>query len=63
MAAVAADREAWQLAVDELREKILWDIKELVWKLGYTQGYEYGAHDGHDSELIAQIAEKKNEYE
>jgi len=54
---------AWQVAIDELRARILWDIKELVWKLGYTQGYEYGAHDGHDAELLAQITALKEEYE
>lgn len=34
-----------------------------MWRLGYTQGYHYGAHDGHDEDLLAQIAAKKDEYE
>lgn len=63
IAGVETDRLAWQTAVDELREKLLWDIKEIVWRLGYTQGYHYGAHDGHDEDLLAQIAAKKDEYE
>jgi hypothetical protein len=53
----------WEQAIDDLRAKLLWDIKELVWKLGYTQGYVYGAHDGHDQELLAEITAKKDEYE
>ena len=60
---VDAQRLLWETAVDELREKLLWDIKEIVWRLGYTQGYHYGAHDGHDEDLLAQIAKKKEQYE
>ena len=60
---VDAQRLLWETAVDELREKLLWDIKEIVWRLGYTQGYHYGAHDGHDEDLLAQIATKKDQYE
>ena len=63
IAGVDTDRQAWEAAVDALREKLLWDIKEIVWRLGYTQGYHYGAHDGHDEDLLAQIAAKKDEYE
>jgi hypothetical protein len=51
MTQVEADRGMYETAIDELREKILWNIKELVWRLGYTQGYHYGAHDGHDHEI------------
>ena len=60
IAGVESTRLGWQTAVDELREKLLWDIKEIVWRLGYTQGYHYGAHDGHDEDLLAQIADKKD---
>jgi hypothetical protein len=60
---VDGQRLLWETAVDELREKLLWDIKEIVWRLGYTQGYHYGAHDGHDEDLLAQIATKKDQYE
>ena len=63
IAGVDAQRLLWETAVDELREKLLWDIKEIVWRLGYTQGYHYGAHDGHDEDLLAQIATKKDQYE
>ena len=63
LAAVDADRLTYQQAVEDLREQLLWDIKEIVWRLGYTQGYAYGAHDGHDYELQAQIAQKKDEFE
>ena len=55
-------REAREKSIDELRRQIQWDIKELVWKLGYSQGYHYGAHDGHDAELMRMITEKKNDY-
>jgi hypothetical protein len=60
---VEADRAVWEQAIDDLRAKLLWDIKEIVWRLGYTQGYVYGAHDGHDQELLADITAKKDEYE
>ena len=63
VAAVDSDRQGWEAGIDAEREKVLWDIKELVWRLGYTQGYHYGAHDGHDAELIAQITGKKEQFE
>ena len=63
LALLDADRLTYQQAVADLREKLLWDIKEIVWRLGYSQGYAYGAHDGHDLELQAQIAQKKDEFE
>jgi len=58
--AVDADRETYTQEVVDLRAQLLWDIKELVWRLGYTQGYKYGAHDGHDHELKSDIAAKKD---
>jgi hypothetical protein len=63
IAAVDADRQIWEGLIDDLRTRILWDIKELVWKLGYAQGYAYGAHDGHDAELLQAITDLKDEYE
>ena len=63
LALLDADRLTYQQAVADLREKLLWDIKEIVWRLGYSQGYAYGAHDGHDLELQAQIAQKKDDFE
>ena len=63
IAGVDAMRILQEASVDELRAKLLWDIKEIVWRLGYTQGYVYGAHDGHDQELLADITAKKDEYE
>ena len=62
MEGVVEWREAREKSIDELRRQIQWDIKELVWKLGYSQGYHYGAHDGHDAELMRMITEKKNDY-
>ena len=56
-------RIAKKEAVEALREQTLWDIKENVWRLGYTQGYAYGAHDGHDREIQVEIARKKDEFE
>ena len=63
MAGVESDRDVWEKEIDALRAALLWDIKEIVWKLGYTQGYVYGAHDGHDKELLADITAKKDQYE
>lgn len=56
-------REGREERIDKLRDELLWDIKELVWKLGYSQGYHYGAHDGHDAELMQMITEKKDSYQ
>jgi len=61
--AVDDTRNGWEADIDALRARILWDIKELVWKLGYAQGYVYGAHDGHDAELLQAITDLKDEYE
>ena len=36
IAAVDVDRQKYEKTVNETREKLLWDIKELVWRLGYT---------------------------
>ena len=49
--AVDAARQDAEQAIDDLRTQLLWDIKELVFRLGYTQGYHYGAHDGLDLEI------------
>jgi hypothetical protein len=62
-AGVDADRLVWQQAILDLMAQLLWDIKELVWRLGYTQGYHYGAHDGHDLEIKQEIENKKDEFE
>ena len=58
-----ADRNMYQVSIDELRETILREIKDLVWRLGYTAGYHYGAHDGHDHEIKEQIAQLKDDFE
>ena len=63
IAGVDDTRQGWEADIDALRARVLWDIKELVWKLGYTQGYVYGAHDGHDAELLQAITDLKDEYE
>jgi len=38
-------------------------MKDLVWKLGYTQGYHYGAHDGRDAEIMHELKLKKQSYQ
>ena len=63
IAKVAITRASWEQEIDDERARILWAIKELVWKLGYSQGYVYGAHDGHDAELLQAITALKEEYE
>jgi len=40
-----------------------WAIKELVFRLGYTQGYHYGGNDGEDHEIMEMIKEKKDEFD
>ena len=62
VAAVEADRLSWEEAVDALRTEVQWQIKELVWQLGYTQGYKFGAHDGKDAEIMALITAEKDRY-
>ena len=62
VAAVAADRATWEQAVDDLRTEVQWAIKELVWQLGYTSGYKFGAHDGKDAEIMALISAEKDRY-
>ena len=62
IASVSDWREGREAYIDNLRMELLWDIKELVWKLGYSQGYHYGAHDGHDAELMSMITAKKDKY-
>ena len=62
IASVSDWREGREAYIDNLRMELLWDIKELVWKLGYSQGYHYGAHDGHDAELMSMITAKKEKY-
>ena len=62
VAAVEADRLTWEEAVDALRTEVQWQIKELVWQLGYTQGYKFGAHDGKDAEIMALITAEKDRY-
>lgn len=34
--AVTEDRIKYENAVDDKREQVLWEVKELVWRLGYT---------------------------
>jgi hypothetical protein len=63
IAGVDADRQVYEKAIDDLRTQLLWDIKELVFRLGYTQGYHFGAHDGHDIEIQQEIAGKKDQFE
>jgi hypothetical protein len=63
LAGVESTRAGWEQEIDDERARILWAIKELVWKLGYAQGYVYGAHDGHDAELLQAITDLKEEYE
>ena len=53
------DKEDYEKTIEEYRVKTLWDIKELVFQLGYTQGYHYGSHDGKDQEIKAEITLKK----
>ena len=62
MAVVDSDVDAWDYAIAELFEALLWDIKENVWRLGYTSGYKYGAHDGEDHEIISAIAQSKDTF-
>ena len=63
MDTVVIEREQQEEYIIELRDNILWTIKELVWKLGYTQGTAYGAHDGHDLVIKEQITEQKNKFD
>jgi hypothetical protein len=63
VAGVGGDREIWEEEIRALREQLLWDIKELVFRLGYTQGYVYGTHDGEDHEILEMIKAKKDEFE
>ena len=60
--ALAADRAADELAIDELREQVLWDVKELIWSLGYASGYHNGAHDGEDLEILEKVKTEKDKY-
>lgn len=62
VASVDADRLALEAEVDAKREEVQWAIKELVWQLGYTQGYKFGGHDGEDANILAQITDLKDEY-
>ena len=63
VAAVDHDRLALEAEVDAFRVEVQWAIKELVWQLGYTQGYKFGGHDGEDSNIMAQITAQKDAYE
>ena len=62
VASVNTDRLALEAEVDAKREEVQWAIKELVWQLGYTQGYKFGGHDGEDANILAQITDLKDEY-
>ena len=62
MEVVDSDRQAWTEAVAELKRQMLWAIKEQVWRLGYTSGYKFGAHDGEDAVILADIAARKEEF-
>ena len=53
VASVNTDRLALEAEVDAKREEVQWAIKELVWQLGYTQGYKFGGHDGEDANILA----------
>jgi hypothetical protein len=44
-------------------EKVLWDIKEMVFNLGYTGEYLTGAHDGKDHEILEAISARKAQFE
>ena len=61
--AVDETRLGLEAEIDALREEIQWIIKEEVWKLGFTQGFKFGAHDGKDSEIMAGITAEKERYE
>ena len=63
VAAVETDRLALEAEVDAFRVEVQWGIKELVWQLGYTQGYKFGGHDGEDANIMAQITDLKDQYE
>jgi hypothetical protein len=63
LAAVDSDRQDMEAAIDALRTQTLWDIKEAVWKLGYTSGYKFGGHDGKDAELLAEITALRDAYQ
>ena len=60
---VKTERLAYEAEIDALRVEVQWGIKELVWKLGYTQGYKFGGHDGEDSKILAQITDLKDQYD
>ena len=62
VASVDTDRLALEAEVDAKRVEVQWAIKELVWQLGYTQGYKFGGHDGEDANILAQITDLKDEY-
>jgi hypothetical protein len=62
VASVNTDRLALEAEVDAKRVEVQWAIKELVWQLGYTQGYKFGGHDGEDANILAQITDLKDEY-
>ena len=63
ISAVDAFRLGLEAEVDALRLETQWGIKELVWQLGYTQGYKFGGHDGEDANIMAQITALKDAYE
>ena len=63
VAGVNSFRLGLEAEVDALRLETQWAIKELVWALGYTQGYKFGGHDGEDANIMAQITALKDAYE
>ena len=63
IAEVDGFRLGLEAEVDAFRVEVQWGIKELVWQLGYTQGYKFGGHDGEDANIMAQITDLKDQYE
>jgi hypothetical protein len=63
IAGVDGFRQAEEAATSDLRTALLEDIKVAVWRLGYTQGYEYGANDGVDIEIQREIAAMRDQFE
>jgi hypothetical protein len=62
IAGVDTFRQA-EAATSALRTELLDVIKNDVWRLGYTQGYEYGNHDGVEREIQQAIANNKDRFE
>jgi hypothetical protein len=62
IASVDGFRLGLEAEVDADREAKQWAIKELVWQLGYSQGYKFGGHDGEDARIMAEITDLREQY-